>query len=53
MVLNGSGVRETARVLGVDRNTVSNQFKKSSHVVSVNPTYVGKALSADVKVNES
>ncbi|WP_394353889.1 IS1-like element transposase [Spirosoma taeanense] len=28
MVLNGSGVRDTARVLGVNRNTVSNQFKK-------------------------
>lgn len=28
MVLSGSGVRDTARVLGVNRNTVSNQFKK-------------------------
>ncbi|SFF07992.1 IS1-like element transposase [Spirosoma endophyticum] len=28
MALNGSGVRDTARVLGVNRNTVSNQFKK-------------------------
>ena len=28
MVLNGSGIRDTARVLGVNRNTVSNQFKK-------------------------
>ena len=28
MVLNGSGVRDTARVLKVSRNTVSNQFKK-------------------------
>ncbi len=28
MVLNGAGVRDTARVLGVNRNTVSAQFKK-------------------------
>ena len=28
MVLNGSGVRDTARVLKVNRNTVSSQFKK-------------------------
>jgi transposase-like protein len=29
MVLNGAGVRDTARVLGVNRNTVSAQFKKN------------------------
>jgi hypothetical protein len=28
MVLNGAGVRDTARVLRVNRNTVSAQFKK-------------------------
>ena len=28
MVLNGSGVRDTARILGVNRTTVSNAFKK-------------------------
>ena len=28
MVLNGAGIRDTARVLGVNRNTVSAQFKK-------------------------
>ena len=28
MVLNGAGVRDTARVLGVNRNTDSSQFKK-------------------------
>jgi transposase-like protein len=29
MVLNGAGVWDTARVLGVNRNTVSAQFKKT------------------------
>ena len=28
MVLNGAGIRDTARVLGVNRNTVNAQFKK-------------------------
>lgn len=28
LVLNGSGVRDTARVLGINRNTVSSHFKK-------------------------
>ena len=28
MLLNGAGIRDTARVLGVNRNTVSAQFKK-------------------------
>jgi transposase-like protein len=30
MVLNGAGVRDTARVLGINRNTVSTTFKKKS-----------------------
>ncbi|WP_084757814.1 IS1-like element transposase [Spirosoma luteum] len=28
MVLNGAGIRDTARILGVNRNTVSTQFEK-------------------------
>lgn len=43
MVLNGAGIRDTARVLGVNRNTVSAQFKKRSEVVHVNPSYVDRA----------
>ena len=30
MGLNGAGVRDTARVLGINRNTVSATFKKKS-----------------------
>lgn len=37
MVLNGAGVRDTARVLGVNRNTASAQFKKRNEVVHVAP----------------
>lgn len=50
MVLNGSGVRDTARVLGVNRNTVSNQFKKSVEVIHVNPVYVNKGLKLPLKL---
>ena len=30
MAINGSGVRDTARVLHISRNTVSNQLKKKA-----------------------
>ena len=51
--LNGSGVRDTARVLGINRNTVSSHFKKSSQVLRVNPNYVDKDLMLSLKVDES
>ena len=31
MALNGSGIRDTARVLGVSPNTVINELKKKNH----------------------
>ena len=31
MAINGSGIRDTARVLGVDKNTVMNELKKRNH----------------------
>jgi len=52
MVLNGAGVRDTARVLSVNRNTVSAQFKKSNEVVYVNPLYVDRGLKTSFKVDE-
>ncbi|WP_373424580.1 IS1-like element transposase [Siphonobacter sp. SORGH_AS_1065] len=51
--LNGSGVCDTARVLGINRNTVSSHFKKSSQVLSVNSKYIGKELILSLKVDES
>jgi hypothetical protein len=35
----GNGIRDTARVLKVNRNTVMNHFKKSNRVLFVNPSY--------------
>ena len=40
MAMNGNGIRDTARVLKVNRNTVMNYFKKSNRVLFVNPAYV-------------
>lgn len=40
MALNGSGIRDTARVLKINMNTVMNTLKKAGQVRSVNPTYV-------------
>lgn len=31
MAINGSGIRDTARVLGINKNTVINALKKSSN----------------------
>ncbi|MBC3787748.1 hypothetical protein FHK02_4280 [Spirosoma sp. LMG 31448] len=52
MVLNGAGIRDTARVLGVNRNTVSAQFKKSSEVNRVNPLYVDRGVKMSLKVDK-
>jgi len=30
MAINGSGIRDTARVLGIDKNTVMNELKKTN-----------------------
>ncbi|MEI7868733.1 MAG: IS1-like element transposase [Candidatus Methylumidiphilus sp.] len=34
MALNGSGIRDTARVLRVSPNTVINELKKRNHALS-------------------
>ncbi|SMN01706.1 iso-IS1 ORF1 [uncultured Candidatus Thioglobus sp.] len=40
MAINGSGIRDTARVLGVDKNTVISQLKKKKNsLVQVNPNF--------------
>ena len=52
MTINGSGVRDTARVLGIGRNTVSSQLKKKAQVMQVNPKYANKGLSVRLKVDE-
>ena len=53
MVLNGAGVRDTARVLGINRNTVSASIKKSQQVLNVHPAYSHKSLALILKVDES
>jgi len=36
MAINGSGIRDTGRVLGINKNTVISTLKKA------NPAYTGK-----------
>ena len=53
MLLNGAGVRDTARVLGINRNRVSATLKKSQQVLNVHPAYKHKSLTLILKVDES
>ncbi len=39
MAINGSGIRDTGRVLGINKNTVISTLKKA------NPAYTGKPYS--------
>ena len=50
MAMNGSGVRDTARVLGIGKNTViATLKKKSAEVVAVNP-YIGvREIAVEVR----
>ena len=50
MALNGSGVRDTARVLGVGKNTVIATIKdKASEVVPVNPHIGSQTLAVEIR----
>ena len=39
MALNGSGIRNTSRVLQVSKNTVIDTIKKETSMVTVNPNF--------------
>lgn len=39
MAVNGSGIRDTARVLKISQNTVTATLKKASSVLTVNPNF--------------
>jgi transposase-like protein len=38
MAMNGSGVRDTARVLGINKNTVISELKKAPRFLQSIPT---------------
>jgi len=40
IAMNGGGIRETARILGIGKSSVISTLKKSSEVIAVNP-YIG------------
>jgi len=50
MALNGSGIRDTARVLGIGKNTVISTLKeKSADVVAVNPHAGACEFSVEIR----
>ena len=49
MALNGSGLRDTARVLGVGKNTVIATIKdQATEVVTVNPHLGSQTLAVEI-----
>jgi transposase-like protein len=50
MALNGSGIRDTARVLGISTDTVISELKKASTLISVNQPLLETLLPSDVEV---
>jgi transposase-like protein len=53
MAINSSGIRDTARVLKTDKNTVISTLKKASAIVQVNPLYlkdIGKPLEVRLEL---
>ncbi len=48
MAINGSGIRDTSRVLQISKTTTINIIRrKESHLVQVNPNIRALGLSAD------
>src|SRR5919201_6006754 len=50
MALNGSGIRDTARVLGISTDTVLNELKKESTLIAVNQPVLDILSPGDVEV---
>ncbi len=50
MALSGSGIRDTARVLGISIEPVLNELKKKSALISVNQPLLEALSPGDVKV---
>ena len=49
MAMNGGGVRDTARVLGINKNTVIAELKKSAEVCTINPYCQGPELDVEIR----
>ena len=51
MAINGSGIRDTARVLKINKNTVINTLKKKAKtIVQVNPNFYNLNPDKGMKV---
>ena len=51
MAINGSGIRNTARVLDISKGTVIGTLKKQEcKLIAVNPSFCHKGKSLDVRI---
>lgn len=50
MAINGSGIRDTARVLKINKNTVISTLKKAEKIVQVNPNFHNQHLEINREV---
>jgi len=53
MVINSSGVWDTARVLKINKNTVINTLKKADNLFQVNPNFQTPASDTQIFVPEA
>ncbi len=50
MAINSSGIRETAGVLNINKNTVINTLKKENSLVQVNPNFQIPTADAHIEL---
>ena len=50
IAINGSGIRDTARVLNISRTTILNRLKKEKNLLQVNPNFFNHHSETEVKV---
>ncbi len=50
MAINGCGIRDTARVLKIDKNTVISTLKKRKSIVNINPNFETKKSETPLEV---
>jgi hypothetical protein len=50
MAINGSGIRDTSRVLGISQDTVISELKKETKIENVNYSLLQELKSEDIQV---
>ena len=50
MAINGSGIRDTARVLHINKNTVIATLKKEKGIIHINPSFKTRPSESALEV---